>query len=511
MRKATLLLFVLTQLTVSAQVTIALNVKGIATKRVSSKITEGSKVEITEIKDNVDPNAPSGSSFATNTATVLMNGVAESISYNQLDKFTITPTNSKEFWIYQAIKGSIYKNLLAKGFQYNLRNELEDDAIEYLNYIKNNNLDFDDAYLESYLYSLAYKIYPTTISDGRPGTLNIKILKDITPNAFIFPNGTMFVTTGLLSTINSEDELIGVLAHEIAHFVLDHSVLNINKAIQRKKNAEFWASFATVAAAATEGYLMSKNVFYRSGDLTNSMAVISRSIASSIEERMGLKYSREQEMEADECAVELMKFISVNPLALSSALQKIKSFCILNGNYLALSGEGTHPALDQRIKDIGQPSIFNDIKYDRSISFVNTFNAIVELNDQHFVSCVNLAQRNINANVATEDDYMLVATATINMFDNEPKNLEAIELINKAKSLKVYPSLNLAKQEAIVLIRLKRLSEAKLCLLRYKDDLDAERLNNNKVIDTQQWSAINMFINKETEWTVKMISKVDKL
>ena len=512
MKKTVLLFFILIQISVSAQVTITINLKGVTNKKVSSKITEGSKIEIIELTDNVDPYSTSTApAYPTNTATVLVNGVTESISYSQLEKINIIPTNSKEFWTNQALKQSTYKNLLTKGFQYNLRRELEDDAIEYLNYIKNNNLSFDDSYLESYLYSLTYRIYPTSISDGRPGILNIKILKDFKPNAFIFPNGTMFVTTGLLSTINSEEELIGVLAHEISHFVLDHSVININKAIQRKKNAEFWAAFATVAAAATEGYMMSKNTYYRPGALTYSTAVIAQSIANSIEERMGLIYSREQEMEADKCAVELMKFISVNPVALSSALQKIKSYCILNGNYLALSGEGSHPALDLRIKQIGLPTVFNDMKYDRKISFINTFNSIVELNNQHFVSSINLAKRNIDANVATEDDYLLIATATLNMFDNEQKNLEALEFINKAKSLKVYPSLNMSKQEAIVLIRLNKLSEAKSCLQKYKEELDSERLNNIKIIDSQQWSIVNSYINRENEWTVKMISKVDKL
>ena len=512
MKKLALLFLVLIQLSVNGQVTITLDLKGVANKKVSSKIAEGSKIEIIEIKDNIDPDAGNNTNFtAKNTATILINGETESISFSQLDKIYITPTNCKEFWTNQALKQLTYKNLLSKGFQYTLRSELEDDALEYLNYVKNNNLTFEDSYLESYLYSLAYKIYPTSISDGRPGILNIKIIKDFTPNAFILPNGSMFVTTGLLSTINSEDELIGVLAHEISHFVLDHSVININKAIQRKKNSEFWAGFATFAAAATEGYLMSKNSYYRPGALTYSTAVIAQSIANSVDERMGLKYTREQEIEADNCAVELMKFISVDPLALSSALSKIKKYCILNGNFLALSGEGTHPALDLRIRTIGKPIVFNDVKYDRKISFINTFNSIVELNNQHFVFCIDLAKRNIDANVATEDDYLLVAIATINMFDNEQKNLEALDLINRAKSLKIYPSLNLSKQEAIVLIRLKKLSEAKLCLQKYREELDNERLNNSKIIEAQQWSSTNMFINKEYEWTVKMINKVDKL
>lgn len=513
MKRTTLILLILFQISASAQVTITLNLKGEAIKKISSKIPEGSKIELIEIKDNIDENATQGStgSYANYTATILKDGETESISYNQLDRIKITPTNSKEFWTYEALKHNTYKNLLLKGLQYNLRSDLEDDAIEYLNYIKRNNLSFEDSYLESYLYSLTYKIYPTSVSDGRPGILNVKILKDFTPNAFIFPNGTLFVTTGLLSTINSEEELIGVLAHEISHFVLDHSVINIDKAMQRKKNAEFWAAFATVAAAATEGYLMSKNSYYRPGALTYSTAVIAQTIANEITERMGLKFSKEQEMEADQCAVELMKFISVNPLALSSALKKIKNYCILNGNYFALSGEGSHPALDIRIKEIGQPTVFNDTKYDRKISFINTFNSIVELNNQHFTSCVNLAKRNIDANVATEDDYLLMATATLNMFDNEQKNNEALDYINKAKNLKIYPSLNMTKQEAIVLIRLRKLPEAKLCLQKYKEELDSEKQDNIKIIDPQQWSIVNSYLSREFEWTVKMISKVDKL
>ena len=138
MKKTVLLFFILIQISVSAQVTITINLKGVTNKKVSSKITEGSKIEIIELTDNVDPYSTSTApAYPTNTATVLVNGVTESISYSQLEKINIIPTNSKEFWTNQALKQSTYKNLLIKGFQYNLRRELEEDAIEYLNYIKN--------------------------------------------------------------------------------------------------------------------------------------------------------------------------------------------------------------------------------------------------------------------------------------------------------------------------------------------------------------------------------------
>ena len=365
--------------------------------------------------------------------------------------------------------------------------------------------------MESYLYSLVYRLYPSSLEDGRPGILNVKIVKDFNPNAYVFSNGSLFITTGLLSTINSEEELIGVLAHEVSHFVLDHSVININKASQRQKNAEFWATFATIAAAAGETYIMTKNSYYQPGAITIGTAVLAQNIANSVLDRMGLKYTREQEMEADKCAVELMKYIGVNPLALSSALNKIKSYCVLTGNYLALSGEGTHPAMDERIKEIGNPTLFNDIQYDRKISFINTFNAVAELDNQHFTTCIKLAKRNIDTNVATEDDYLLTAIATLSMFDNEQKNLEALNLINTAKSLKIYPSINITKEEVIALIRLKRLPEAKLSLQKYKEELDKEKLNLNKIENTRDWTATNNYIIKEYEWTVKMINKVDKL
>ena len=177
-----------------------------------------------------------------------------------------------------------------------------------------------------------------------------------------------------------------------------------------------------------------------------STAILAYSIASEINERMGLKYSREQEMAADKCASELLRYINIKPTALSSALIKIKKYSILNGNYLALTGEGTHPALDDRIISIGQPAVeYLDTNYDRTISLVNTFNAILEFNNNHLQSCSNLVRRNIKANVATEDDYILMAMITTYMYDNETKNLEALKYLEIAKSISHSSQINIYK------------------------------------------------------------------
>lgn len=471
-------------LIINAQLTFEL--KGLVNDKISSKIKKGDKVELHEINN-----------YKGEQVVVSINGNKEEISFNQLDKIIFNPSTSKQFWQNQMLKNSVFENILKNGLQYDLRKGLEEDAIEYIEYMEENNLTFVDSYLESYIYSLVYKIYPNKLDDGRPGILNVKIIKDLNPNAGIYSNGTMIITTGLLSTINSEEELIGVLAHEVAHFVLDHSIININKVEKRKKRAEFWAAFATGIAIAADTYVSvnnRNNSSYIPGTISVSGAVLSYSIAALVNERMGLKFSREQEMEADKCAVELMQFLEVDQGALSSALNKIKEYCIVTGNYLALTGKGTHPAIDDRIQEIGEPKEFMDANYDKTISFVNSINSLYELRNQHFSTTAELVERNIDAKVATEEDYLLKALTNLYMFDTDVKNKESLAYLETAKNLNVYPIAAIYKFEAILLIRLKRLKEAKISLTTYLEKLEKS--------DSK---------GKEYEWTKKMINKVEKL
>jgi predicted Zn-dependent protease len=58
----------------------------------------------------------------------------------------------------------------------------------------------------------------------------VKIIDDPeTLNAFCTPGGYIYVYTGLIKFLDSEDELLGVLAHEIAHADLRHSTRQLTK------------------------------------------------------------------------------------------------------------------------------------------------------------------------------------------------------------------------------------------------------------------------------------------
>lgn len=505
MKRLIVFLFIISNLGVNSQPLEfhSLSLDGVIIQSISRSLPEGTNLTYTGITKS--------SSDGFTRYKFLVNGNEELVDPRRIDRIKFKPNSIKEFWQVKALENEVYSNIFKNGFQYDLRKEIEEEAIDYLNYLSQNNLIFKDSYLESYLYQLVYRIYPIRINDGRPGIINVTLLKDVDPNAFIFPNGTLIITTGLLSTIDSEEELIAVLSHEIAHFVLDHSVININEATQRQKRAEFWAAFATGVAAAVDIYASTNNNYYAAGSITASTAILSYSIATMITERLGLQYSREQEFAADKCAVELMKFINTKPNALSSVLSKIKNYSILNGNYYALSGKGSHPAIDDRIKSIGEPSEFNDINYNRRISFVNTYNAIEALNNNNFLKSKELSEKNLKSNVATEDDYLILALVNTYMYDSEKENLKSLELIAKAKKLNIYPNINLPKQEAIILIRLGRKEEAKKSLLEYIQNLEKERLFTEKQYSPADYSKISSFINSEIKWSMKMRNKIDHL
>ncbi|MGB0403639.1 MAG: M48 family metalloprotease [Salibacteraceae bacterium] len=57
------------------------------------------------------------------------------------------------------------------------------------------------------------------------------IIPDPAPNAFAIPGGYIYITTGLLPIINTEDELACIMAHEIIHSNNRHGVKQIRKSI----------------------------------------------------------------------------------------------------------------------------------------------------------------------------------------------------------------------------------------------------------------------------------------
>jgi predicted Zn-dependent protease len=88
---------------------------------------------------------------------------------------------------------------------------------------------YDNAALQAYVSGIAK---PLAQVSHRPGLdWQFQVMDSPVINAFAAPGGFVFVTRGLLATVNDEAELAGVLAHEIGHVTARHSARKYSQSL----------------------------------------------------------------------------------------------------------------------------------------------------------------------------------------------------------------------------------------------------------------------------------------
>lgn len=410
----------------------------------------------------------------------------------------------EDVWNHYVI-GNVFNMIQKIGYQTPLRSEMEEDAIDFINRLYHDGRAFKDPYLENYMYSLIAKIAPVTLIDGRPGNVNIVILDDAEQDAYTFSNGTICVTTGLLAALHTEDELVAILAHEIAHFVLDHSVANAASAIKREKRAEFWAKFATEAAMATDVFFAINNhPYYIPGNLTAGVASISATIAESFLKRQGMIYNHEQENEADEVARELLKVLGYDQNALATALSRLLKIYDEERSNAIYYASYTHPALIGRIMNVGTPNEKRDPQYEKMVSFAVSSAALKKYTNRRYRQTLSLVNQNIENNVGTAQDYILRASCLLALKNDPDSNQEALKSISKAKSLHSN-DLNLYKPEIIALLRLNKKAESITVLKQYQTSIKQAYENLRQIKNDAEWK----YLNSEYSWTENMLIKLN--
>ncbi len=422
------------------------------------------------------------------------------------DRFDFIYDNVQDLWDGQIIS-NVLSSLQKKGTQNELRNEMEEDALDYISRQKEYNMILNDPYLENYIYSLISKIAPVDVVDGRPGNVNILIVDNPILNAGMYSNGTMVIHTGLLSALHTEDELVAILSHEIAHFVLDHSVQNVNKATARKKRAEFWAALATGLTAAAEGIAASKGNYYAPGAATLGMAVLSTTIASQIVERLGMNYNAEQEEEADNIAVQVLEILGYDKNALATALNRMQENMVKERSNMMYFQSYTHPALVDRIKKSGTPQNVKSSEYEKEVSFAITSSARLKFEDRRFRQTLPLVDTNIKNGVATAEDYILKANCLLALYNDDASNNEVLSLINKAEAIDE-SNINHYKAEILGNLRLRKFDVAQQLLQSYISALNEMELQLKEIESDVTWDINYKFIVSERDWAKRMCVKV---
>jgi beta-barrel assembly-enhancing protease len=172
---------------------------------------------------------------------------------------------------------------------------------------------------------------------------HVVILDSNEINAFATPGGHIYVTLALVNAAKTEEELAGVIAHEIAHIQLKHSI----KAI---KNSRFTQALL-VTGTAVAGTAGGMDVKHLTDALNDSFMEIVQTLVNN-------GYSQDQEFDADSTAMSLMAGAGYNPSGLINLLMT------LGAVQTSDSGFGkTHPNPADRIVN-AQKSIskYKDIK-----------------------------------------------------------------------------------------------------------------------------------------------------
>jgi predicted Zn-dependent protease len=172
------------------------------------------------------------------------------------------------------------------------------------------------------------------INSPRPEIYNgyhVAILDSDEINAFATSGGHIFVTRGLIACTDSEDSLAAVIAHEISHIQLQHSI----KAIKTSRVTQaLLVTGSSAAGLAAEGL-----------SLTELTDIFSESVEEIVTTLVNNGYSQTQEFDADNKALALMAAAGYEPSALISMLQ------VLEKNQGSRPGgfNKTHPTPARRI------------------------------------------------------------------------------------------------------------------------------------------------------------------
>jgi predicted Zn-dependent protease len=157
------------------------------------------------------------------------------------------------------------------------------------------------------------------------------------PNAFAAPGGYVYVSRGLLSLANSEDELAGVLGHEISHVTQRHSVRQSRKGIL--------PGLLSVPGKIV-GRVLSQNV----GALLNAPIELAGSVYLA-------SYSRGQESEADQLGMRLAAASGYDPGSLAVILAHLEQAQeAQTGKAAQFSFFASHPMTPKRVKEIDKTS-----------------------------------------------------------------------------------------------------------------------------------------------------------
>ena len=194
---------------------------------------------------------------------------------------------------------------------------------------------YQNAEIENYLNQITEKLRANSISSDI--SFQIKVIKDPNLNAFAYPNGVIYIHSGILARMDNEAQLVALLAHEMIHCTHRHT-LRVLRSIQDRP-AYFDAVRKTLAKmTVTRG-------------LAQFFGIIGLMPAVS-------GYTRELETEADRVGLDLAVKANYDPREALKMFEHLRQEIEIEG-FEDPYFFGSHPNVHQRIENVNNWLVAN--------------------------------------------------------------------------------------------------------------------------------------------------------
>jgi len=192
---------------------------------------------------------------------------------------------------------------------------------------------YDQVELNLYVNAVGQTLAQASNRPQTFGGYHFQVIDSMEINAFAAPGGLILVTRGMLRCCKTEDALAAVLAHEIGH-------VQNQDGLRAIKTSRLTSALTIIASEGAKQY--------GGQNLAQLTQVFEGSVADVVNTLVVNGYSREQERQADEAAIIILKRVGYNPYALVEMLMVMKG-------QLKPGGPGfgkTHPDPQERINAI---------------------------------------------------------------------------------------------------------------------------------------------------------------
>src|SRR5256712_928666 len=186
---------------------------------------------------------------------------------------------------------------------------------------------YPDSALQSWIQQFGARLAATSERPNLPWSF--RVVDEPVVNAFALPGGFIYVTRGILAHLNSEAELAGVVGHEIGHVTARHSVSQMSK----QQLAQLGLAVGTIASPELGRY---------AGLAGQALGVLF------------LKYSRDNESQADDLGLRYMRRVNYDPREMPHVFELLTRVSQAQGGGRVPEWLGTHPNPENRRRRIEQ-------------------------------------------------------------------------------------------------------------------------------------------------------------